>query len=742
MNLSEITEIEAETVLPATTARVSGFDWDLTHYVNNVNTEYTQVLAEYGPSGTLTADYTYGLGLVDIRASGASPTTDWLTSGSAATGWYLPDGRGSLTGVTDATGSLVQSTTFDPWGVPTQTTGATSSTVFGWNQEEYSPVTGLQYLRARWYEPTTSRFASADTWFGEASSPKSLNRYAYAWGDPLNMIDPSGHWPGFLDSALNWVNDHVVQPVVNAVTTAANYVYEHVVQPAWNWLNDNVFTPIGNFFSTAAETVSDVVSTVYDAAAGFASDVYDVASLAYRSTVEYVQARTAELKQAVIEFACTTAEKLSDAWQSAKQAVSSLPWGTIGQVALMIGGAALTVATLGAAGPVIGTIMVVGLVASTAVDVNEMVAEATGTNFIRDTLLGGNEGLYDGLSVAAGLLGLVGPGGAVKAASKLDDVVEAVDTVRDLGKAADAADTVKDTSKLDNVLDGKSSVSNKDATTPKADKDPAPASCPVGSYRSFTAQTLVVMGDGSLEPIGEVEVGDQVLSYDPGSDRRSVETVTAVWVHDDPVVSLTLDDGTVVETTVSHPWWVASERAYLRSDHLQAGDQLLVADGSTVTVTGLSGSSGRQPVFNLSVTGPHTFYVAEIGILVHNDGGLSASSTPDEVRAAVQAVVDDTVSQGREVLKTALSPDQVGAMTKKPYLADAFVGTAVHDGTVIALDVTYKGQFDYTNNNGVDFTHKPTGVKVEVTTEGQVGAHKSRGGDYLTCQYATYVVPK
>ncbi len=92
---------------------------------------------------------------------------------------------------------------YDPWGVPTQMVGVSSSSVFGFNGEEYSPVTGLQYLRARWYEPTTGRFPSADALFGDVGQPKSLNRYSYAWDDALNLIDPSGYAPIFGDP---WAN--------------------------------------------------------------------------------------------------------------------------------------------------------------------------------------------------------------------------------------------------------------------------------------------------------------------------------------------------------------------------------------------------------------------------------------------------------------------------------------------------------------------------------------------------------
>ena len=61
------------------------------------------------------------------------------------------------------------------------------------NGEEQNAMTGLQYLRARYYEPDNGRFTSKDTYFGELRSPLTLNAYIYVGNDPLNRIDPSGH---------------------------------------------------------------------------------------------------------------------------------------------------------------------------------------------------------------------------------------------------------------------------------------------------------------------------------------------------------------------------------------------------------------------------------------------------------------------------------------------------------------------------------------------------------------------
>ena len=185
-----------------------------------------------------------------------------------------------------------------------------------------------------------------------------------------------------------------------------------------------------------------------------------------------------------------------------------------------------------------------------------------------------------------------------KAASAATDAAKAASAANDAAKAGDtakAASTAADTSRTDDLLTG--------------------AACPL---RSFTATALVLMADGTQQPIVDVQVGDQVLSYDPGTETQSVQTVTAVWPHTDTIVTLTLADGSQVETTATHPWWNTTTRTYTRTDHLTPGDQLLTADDTTLTVTGITGPQGTQPVYNLSITGPHTYYAGNTQLLAHN----------------------------------------------------------------------------------------------------------------------------
>jgi RHS repeat-associated protein len=58
--------------------------------------------------------------------------------------------------------------------------------------EQYDSDLGLYYLRARCYNPLTGRFMSRDPEDGQLNDPKTLHKYLYAGGDPINTFDPSG----------------------------------------------------------------------------------------------------------------------------------------------------------------------------------------------------------------------------------------------------------------------------------------------------------------------------------------------------------------------------------------------------------------------------------------------------------------------------------------------------------------------------------------------------------------------
>ncbi|MCO6455657.1 MAG: pre-peptidase C-terminal domain-containing protein [Pirellulaceae bacterium] len=152
-----------------------------TVFVNDPNREFTQVLAELDAGGAMTARYTYGLG----RISGQLP-------GQAEAAYYVMDALGSTTDLLDADGQVLQSYSYDAYGLPrgTQPAGGTGTldNRFLFTGESFDSATELVYLRARYYDPSTGRFLSKDP-AGFVDGP---NVYGYVGNRPTIIVDPSG----------------------------------------------------------------------------------------------------------------------------------------------------------------------------------------------------------------------------------------------------------------------------------------------------------------------------------------------------------------------------------------------------------------------------------------------------------------------------------------------------------------------------------------------------------------------
>ncbi|MEE1495863.1 MAG: RHS repeat-associated core domain-containing protein [Clostridium sp.] len=92
---------------------------------------------------------------------------------------------------------------YDPYG-RMELGGEGHTDFYGYRAESYNPNTGLEYLRARYYNADKGRFFQEDTYLGDITEPLTLNRYAYVKNSPLNYADPSGHVniPGAIAGAL------------------------------------------------------------------------------------------------------------------------------------------------------------------------------------------------------------------------------------------------------------------------------------------------------------------------------------------------------------------------------------------------------------------------------------------------------------------------------------------------------------------------------------------------------------
>ena len=119
------------------------------------------------------------------------------------TQYLLYDGHGSTRQMTDNSGQITDSFSYDGYGVLLQDETAASAHP-GYTAAQATSLlycgeyfdTDLQqyYLRARYYNPLNGLFNRIDPFSGNLNDPQSLHKYLYCHANPVNNTDPSGRF--------------------------------------------------------------------------------------------------------------------------------------------------------------------------------------------------------------------------------------------------------------------------------------------------------------------------------------------------------------------------------------------------------------------------------------------------------------------------------------------------------------------------------------------------------------------
>ena len=152
---------------------------EYTKYLLDINGELTYVLAEMNFDNTEKCYYTRGDELISQERDGKKS-------------YYVYDGHGSVRALADESGKVTDKYVYDAFGNLISSVGSTKND-FLFCGEQFDPVTGLYYLRARYMDTTTGRFIIQDTYQGTINDPVSLHKYLYCSSNPVMNIDPSGY---------------------------------------------------------------------------------------------------------------------------------------------------------------------------------------------------------------------------------------------------------------------------------------------------------------------------------------------------------------------------------------------------------------------------------------------------------------------------------------------------------------------------------------------------------------------
>ncbi|EIL88203.1 RHS repeat-associated core domain-containing protein [Rhodanobacter spathiphylli] len=118
----------------------------------------------------------------------------WLLAMVAHAGtvtYVYTDAQGTPVMESDAQGHITKRFEYTPYGVAVTSVGAAPDGP-GYTGHVNDPETGLVYMQARYYDPSTGRFLSTDPVGPSPGSLFHFNRYDYASNNPVVNIDPDG----------------------------------------------------------------------------------------------------------------------------------------------------------------------------------------------------------------------------------------------------------------------------------------------------------------------------------------------------------------------------------------------------------------------------------------------------------------------------------------------------------------------------------------------------------------------
>jgi RHS repeat-associated protein len=152
---------------------------ETTTYTLDLAAPLVQVLVAHESAHQRVSEYLYGVARIGEYGGG------WR--------YYLADHLGSVRSLIEMDGSVEETRTYRPYGLPLDVAGTVSS-IYGFTGEQTDP-TGLLYLRARMYAPSLGQFTSRDLWPGDTMQSNSMNGFNYVNCNPLRYIDPTGLRP-------------------------------------------------------------------------------------------------------------------------------------------------------------------------------------------------------------------------------------------------------------------------------------------------------------------------------------------------------------------------------------------------------------------------------------------------------------------------------------------------------------------------------------------------------------------
>jgi RHS repeat-associated protein len=148
--------------------------------------------------------------------------------------------------VTDETGEVVGSARYDAFGRLLENSIPPMVTLRLYSGSIYDPDTGLYKIGARWYDPVIGLWLTPDSLVPDVNNPIAWNGYAFNYNNPVNYVDPSGHFA--LPAGLLLI---AAAGFLGGEIYAVSQGYNALDLEFWQYSFEGAFLAISAYFSVA-----------------------------------------------------------------------------------------------------------------------------------------------------------------------------------------------------------------------------------------------------------------------------------------------------------------------------------------------------------------------------------------------------------------------------------------------------------------------------------------------------------
>jgi|GEM_PF-5574262 len=207
----------------------------VTYYLVDTNnpTGYSQPIEQAATPGSPQITYIWGAQLISETYATGATIPGVGTATSPTTYYILTDAHGNTRLITDATGKVVEDMNYDAFGNALGFNAATALTTYLYSSMPIDAASGNYYDHARYFDTGTGSFTQSDYGYsGSLADPMSGVPYMFAGGDPINMLDLSGHDFSLSDTIASIAINTVLSSAISeAATPFVGYVAAALIPP-------------------------------------------------------------------------------------------------------------------------------------------------------------------------------------------------------------------------------------------------------------------------------------------------------------------------------------------------------------------------------------------------------------------------------------------------------------------------------------------------------------------------------